>query len=78
MRSSSKLLIELMKRSEAETSDRELLTRAASAVVLQRELSLTRRIHTWLLSSAEESNKQVAYFKQYGLDLLTATLRVSR
>ena len=69
---------ELIIRSEAETSDRELLIRAASAVVLQRELSLTRRIYTWLLGSAEESDKQVAYFTQYGLDLLVTTLHVSR
>ncbi|KAK4687443.1 hypothetical protein P7C73_g2673, partial [Tremellales sp. Uapishka_1] len=33
----------------AESKDKELLMRAASAVVLQRELSLSRRIYTWLL-----------------------------
>lgn len=51
--------------------------RAVSAVVLQRELSLSRRVYTWLLGPDETSDKQMLYFQQYGLDLVTDSLQVS-
>lgn len=51
--------------------------KAASAVVLQRELSLTRRVYTWLLGSNEASDKQIQYFRANSLDLLSGTLGVS-
>lgn len=62
---------------DAEESDKELLTRAAMGVVLQREISLTRRVYTWLLGSDETSEGQIAHFNQYGLDLLSSTIIVS-
>ncbi|WWD16667.1 hypothetical protein CI109_101097 [Kwoniella shandongensis] len=59
---------------DAEAKDKELLMRSACGVVLQRELSLSRRVYTWLLGSGETSEEQTAYFTQYGLDLLITTL----
>ncbi len=67
----------MTRRREAESSDKELLVRAAAAVVLQRDLSLTRRVYTWFLGPEEASYKQVEYFRQNGHDLLAATLRVN-
>lgn len=62
--------------SESETQDKELLIRAACAVVLQREVSLSRRVYTWLLGKDESAEKQVAYFRTYGLELLAKVLKV--
>ncbi|WVQ94532.1 hypothetical protein IAU59_001611 [Kwoniella sp. CBS 9459] len=59
----------------AEPKDRGIIVRAASGVVLQRELSLSRRVYTWLLGTAESSSEQIAYFKEYGLELLASTLQ---
>lgn len=56
--------------------DRELLARAVASVVLQRDVSLSRRVYTWLLSGDENKEKQVAYFKAHGLNLLSRTLKV--
>ncbi|WVF67091.1 hypothetical protein IAT40_001836 [Kwoniella sp. CBS 6097] len=60
---------------DATSKDREIIVRAASGVILQRELSLSRRVHTWLLGTAETPAEQVAYFKEYGLELLASTLQ---
>lgn len=62
--------------SESETPDKELLLRAACAVVLQREVSLSRRVFNWLLGKEESPEKQVAYFRTYGLELLSKVLKV--
>ncbi|KAK8861428.1 hypothetical protein IAR55_002247 [Kwoniella newhampshirensis] len=59
---------------DAERKDKETLMRSACGVVLQRELSLSRRVYTWLLGSGESSEEQMIYFKQHGLELLAATL----
>ncbi|WVQ78778.1 hypothetical protein IAT38_000869 [Cryptococcus sp. DSM 104549] len=59
---------------EADPKDRELLVRSATGVVLQKELSLSRRVYTWLLGTDETSTEQVAYFKEHALDLLASTL----
>lgn len=48
--------------------------RAVSAVVLHRDVSLSRRVYTWYLSADEAPEKQVAFFKEHGLDLLATTL----
>lgn len=64
--------------SESETQDRELLVRAACAVVLQREVSLSRRVYTWLLGKDESPEQQMAYFRTYGLELLFKVLKVRR
>jgi hypothetical protein len=64
--------------SESDAKDQELLVRAACSVVLQREVSLSRRVYTWLLSKEESPEKQVAYFRSYGLELLSQVLKVCR
>ncbi|KAK1927398.1 Dopey, N-terminal-domain-containing protein [Papiliotrema laurentii] len=60
---------------DAEEEDRRLLIRAAVGVVLQREISLSRRVYTWLLGSDESSDGQIAHFTLSGLELLSSTLR---
>lgn len=42
--------------------------------MLQRDVSLSRRVYTWLLGPGEDKEKQVAFFKAHGLDLLSRTL----
>jgi hypothetical protein len=61
---------------ESENKDRQLLMRAACSVVLQREVSLSRRVYTWLLGKEDSPEKQVSYFRTYGLDLLVTVLKV--
>ncbi|KAG8901217.1 hypothetical protein FRB99_005472 [Tulasnella sp. 403] len=51
--------------------DQEILVRAALGVVLRRDLSLSRRLYTWLLGNDETSDAQIAYLKAHGLDLET-------
>ena len=62
--------------SHASPSDRAILMRAATGVVLRRDLSLNRRLFTWLLGKDENSQVQVEYFRKHGLDMLVETLRV--
>jgi hypothetical protein len=50
--------------------------RAACSVVLQREVSLSRRVYTWLLGKEESPEKQISYFRTYGLDQLVTVLKV--
>lgn len=60
---------------KAQPLDRTILMRAATGVVLRRDLSLSRRLFAWLLGSAEQPALQVAYLKANGLDLLVSTLK---
>ncbi|KAI0081169.1 hypothetical protein K474DRAFT_1768894 [Panus rudis PR-1116 ss-1] len=60
---------------KAPAEDRTILMRAATSVVLRRDLSLNRRIYSWLLGPEENSQQQVAYLRTHALDLLAATLR---
>lgn len=60
----------------AQPEDRTILMRAASGVVLRRDLSLNRRLYTWLLGTDEKSDQQIAYFKENALQLLKSTLKV--
>jgi hypothetical protein len=53
-----------------------ILMRAMTGVVLRRDLSLSRRLYGWLLGPAEDSDAQVQYFKQNGLDFLRQALVV--
>ena len=46
---------------QAKPSDRMIIMRAASSVVLRRDLSLNRRLYTWLLGSHNSS--YVSHFK---------------
>ena len=54
--------------------DRLLLMRAASGVVLRRDLSLSRRLYIWLAGSGESSDNQVAFLREHGLELLRVSL----
>ncbi|KAF9056037.1 Dopey, N-terminal-domain-containing protein [Panaeolus papilionaceus] len=60
---------------KAQREDKEIIMRAATGVVLRRDLSLNRRLYTWLLGPDEKSESQIAYLKDNALDLLTMTLR---
>jgi hypothetical protein len=62
---------------KASSGDRTILMRAATSVVLRRDLALNRRLYTWLLGTEETSQQQVAYLKTNALGLLTSTLKVS-
>ncbi|KAJ7897279.1 Dopey, N-terminal-domain-containing protein [Mycena olivaceomarginata] len=60
---------------KAQSDDRTILMRAATSVVLRRDLSLNRRLYTWLLGPDENSEHQVAYLQEHALELLQSTLR---
>lgn len=60
---------------KAQSDDRTILMRASISVVLRRDLSLNRRLYSWLLGSSEKTETQVDYLKTNGLDLLCATLK---
>jgi len=60
----------------AQKDDRAILMRAATGVVLRRDLSLNRRLYTWLLSTDEKSEAQIQYLKTNALELLSSTLKV--
>ena len=61
---------------QASAADRTILMRAATGVVLRRDLSLNRRLFSWLLGPDENGSKQVEYYKMNSLGLLEETLRV--
>ena len=63
--------------SGATPNDRTLLMRAATGVVLRRDLSLNRRLFSWLLGPDENAEKQDEYYKKHALILLVETLKVS-
>ncbi|KAF9486392.1 hypothetical protein BDN70DRAFT_822033, partial [Pholiota conissans] len=60
---------------KAHKDDRAILMRAATGVVLRRDLSLNRRLYTWLLGPDEKPDTQIAYLKENALDLLSSTLK---
>lgn len=60
----------------AHHDDRSILMRAATGVVLRRDLSLNRRLYTWLLGSDEKAENQITYIKDNALELLSSTLKV--
>ena len=64
-----------MQRSSHE--DRIIIMRAATGVVMRRDLSLNRRLYTWLLGPDENAEQQIAYLRSHSLELLKTTLRVS-
>jgi hypothetical protein len=63
-----------MQRSSNE--DRIIIMRAATGVVMRRDLSLNRRLYTWLLGPDENGEQQIAYLRAHSLELLKTTLRV--
>ncbi|KAJ2721382.1 hypothetical protein GGI07_003993, partial [Coemansia sp. Benny D115] len=50
-----------------ETSDLVLLMKHAAEVVLKKDMSLNRRLYTWLLGPSESDAEQAAYFAQHSL-----------
>ncbi|EJF67133.1 hypothetical protein DICSQDRAFT_151482 [Dichomitus squalens LYAD-421 SS1] len=60
---------------KAQADDRAILMRAATSVVLRRDLALNRRLFAWLLGPVEGSQAQIEYYKQHSLELLRSTLR---
>jgi hypothetical protein len=48
----------------AHKEDQTILMRAATGVVLRRDLSLNRRLCTWLLGPEEKSEMQMAYLRE--------------
>lgn len=61
---------------KAPPEDCIILMRAATSVVLRRDLSLNRRLYTWLLGTEEKSGHQITYLKENALSLLYSTLKV--
>ena len=60
----------------APAEDRATLMRAATSVVLRRDLALNRRLYSWLLGLEENSQQQMNHLKAHALALLTCTLKV--
>ncbi|KAJ2716111.1 hypothetical protein H4R19_000830 [Coemansia spiralis] len=54
--------------------DLVLLMKHAAAVVLKKDMSLNRRLYTWVLGPAEAEAEQAAHFKQHAQAPLTAAL----
>lgn len=61
----------------AQGEDRTILMRAATGVVLRRDLSLNRRLYTWLLGPDDKSDQQLTFFRENTLELLKSTLKVA-
>lgn len=61
---------------QAPEEDRRILMCAATSVVLRRDLALNRRLYSWLLGAAEESQAQMEHLRTHALGLLTSTLKV--
>lgn len=62
---------------KAQEDDRAILMRAATSVVLRRDLALNRRLFAWLLGPSESNTAQLEYYKTHSLGLLSSTLRVT-
>ncbi|KAF8640453.1 hypothetical protein AX17_000117 [Amanita inopinata Kibby_2008] len=60
---------------KAHANDQAILMRAATGVVLRRDLSLNRRLYSWLLGPEEKSEHQVEYLNKNALKLLSTTLK---
>jgi hypothetical protein len=61
---------------KASHEDHTIIMRAAASVVMRRDLSLNRRLYTWLLGPDENAEQQIAYLHAHSLELLKTTLRV--
>ncbi len=55
--------------------DQTLLIRSALNVVLRKDLSLNRRLYTWLLGADEAPESQIAFLRENGLDLVRSALK---
>ncbi|KAJ1644296.1 hypothetical protein LPJ64_004018 [Coemansia asiatica] len=57
-----------------EIRDLTLLLKHAAEVVLKKDMSLNRRLYTWLLGPSETDAEQILYFSQYAQKHLTEAL----
>ncbi|KAJ2874088.1 hypothetical protein GGH93_002679 [Coemansia aciculifera] len=57
-----------------EPKDLVLLMKHASEVVLKKDMSLNRRLYTWLLGPGDSEAEQAAYFRQFAQSHLTDAL----
>ncbi|KAJ2806319.1 hypothetical protein H4R20_001732, partial [Coemansia guatemalensis] len=55
-------------------TDRALLARHAAAVVVRKDMSLNRRLYTWLAGTGETEAEQAAHVEAHALDPLSAGL----
>lgn len=62
-------------KSEVRPEDQVMLVRSALAIVLRRDLSLSRRLYTWLLGKSESSQTQIEHFKTHALAIVSRTIR---
>lgn len=62
-------------KSEVRPDDQVLLMRSALSIVLRRDLSLTRRLYSWLLGKSDSSATQMDYFKTNALAVVTRTMK---
>lgn len=63
---------------KAQAEDRAIIMRAAIGVVLRRDISLNRRLYSWLLGAEERHDDPLVYYKEHALGLLHLTLKVSK
>lgn len=54
--------------------DKVLLIRASLPVVLRRDLSLTRRLHAWLLGTSDAPQDQMEHLRNFALESLRTAL----
>lgn len=62
-------------KSEVRPEDQALLVRSALSIVLRRDLSLSRRLYTWLLGKSESTPGQIEYFRAHALNVVSRTIR---
>ena len=62
---------------KAHAEDKAIIMKAAVGVVLRRDISLNRRLYSWLLGPEERPDNPIAYYKEHALGLLYSTLKVS-
>jgi len=61
---------------KAQAEDRAIIMRAAVGVVLRRDISLNRRLYSWLLGPEERPENPLGFYKEHALGLLHSTLKV--
>ncbi|KAH6916730.1 Dopey, N-terminal-domain-containing protein [Coprinopsis sp. MPI-PUGE-AT-0042] len=60
---------------KAQAEDRAIIMRAAIGVVLRRDISLNRRLYSWLLGPEGGPEDPLGYYKEHALVLLHTTLK---
>lgn len=60
---------------KAHVEDRAIIMRAAVGVVLRRDISLNRRLYSWLLGPEERPENPIGFYKEHALGLLYSTLK---